>query len=593
MVNNKNKYAISKCGAILIGIIFLMTIMLTSFAYAELSLNINAQLSGHNTDFYTETDASSNNGLDGNDYISSASLLPSNYSRFYSKLSDGTQLAIDSWNSTGAQRNITLVYETSPVVTEDVVFSWSFSSSEYDAELSYCGTDVTCASPTGTINMESVSTLTQNVGGSPRYFKLVISAQVTIITPYCGDGSCDASSGETCSSCSGDCGSCGGGGPVCTPSCPSASDISCGSSLGSDGCDGTCTGIGSLCGSGYICQNGSCVLIPECASDLDCNAGETCIDGNCEPIEECLANSDCGVDEVCQSGTCVLVEECTFNSDCGVDEVCTNGNCESILGCTPSSDCEGGEICQSGSCICNSESCMTEPPEEIPEDILLIGEEGCSSDFVCGNWGECDITYNFNDIINQKNITGIRKRFCSDKNSCYSGFEEKETCTLKEEVEVRTKTWCNQKYTEILKNGQIVARVQEESGGNAVNVNLNVGGEGYCAYCFDGQKNYDEAGIDCGGSCISCEEKTIAKEAKPKGILFRNVLPYLYPILILILLIALALLIKRTIKMLFKYEHYGGDDLRLLREYRKWKKQGYDVDVLENDVKTLAGGRKI
>ena len=29
----------------------------------------------------------------------------------------------------------------------------------------------------------------------------------------------------------------------------------------------------------------------------------------------------------------------------------------------------------------------------------------------------------------------------------------------------------------------------------------------YCLYCYDNQMNYDEVGIDCGGSCLECIEK--------------------------------------------------------------------------------------
>ena len=71
---------------------------------------------------------------------------------------------------------------------------------------------------------------------------------------------------------------------------------------------------------------------------------------------------------------------------------------------------------------------------------------------------------------------------------------------------MKKKKWCNKDYIELLdKDGKVVARIEQgKSGLSYVNVFINVNGKGYCYYCHDGVKNYDEEGVDCGGSCDSC-----------------------------------------------------------------------------------------
>ena len=50
------------------------------------------------------------------------------------------------------------------------------------------------------------------------------------------------------------------------------------------------------------------------------------------PLTECVSNSDCGTGYVCSEDKCVLVplvdKECYTTAQCGNSEICTNNMCE-------------------------------------------------------------------------------------------------------------------------------------------------------------------------------------------------------------------------------------------------------------------------
>ena len=96
-----------------------------------------------------------------------------------------------------------------------------------------------------------------------------------------------------------------------------------------------------------------------------------------------------------------------------------------------------------------------------------------------------------------------------------------ENCTFKQEIYAKSGEWCNQEYIQLYSiTGGVIARLkQEENKSNYLEVNLNLAGQGDCWYCNNEIKDYDEEGIDCGGSCISCSEiRTEALLKKAFGI---------------------------------------------------------------------------
>ena len=76
------------------------------------------------------------------------------------------------------------------------------------------------------------------------------------------------------------------------------------------------------CKSGYACQAGVCVSVPEgglpqpqCSSDQDCPPPQRCLNGSCQPA--CAQDQDCSEGEVCQDGQCLIPEVDSGTQDTG------------------------------------------------------------------------------------------------------------------------------------------------------------------------------------------------------------------------------------------------------------------------------------
>ncbi|MGC9310013.1 MAG: hypothetical protein ACP5D2_04950, partial [Candidatus Nanoarchaeia archaeon] len=313
--------------------------------------------------------------------------------------------------------------------------------------------------------------------------------------------------------------------------------------------------------------------------------------------DEIICSHDCesGETETQCSGNNVEQRSCTTDSDgcrvwgdwqlmetCSSEEQCVNGQCQPLPPeCVDDSDCPNGYECVNDECQLEDIP-ANETPDEVPDDLEQVGAVGCSSNFVCEEWSECQGEYSLNDLISNQEMSGTRTRLCTDQNNCLANFIEERSCSLQQEVVIEEKTWCNEEYTEVRdKNtGEILARLKGEQ--EVLNVNLNLAGEGYCPYCFDNEQNYDELGVDCGGSCIPCTEVE-----QPLGIsLFDKIkslsrLFWFWAILFLLSIGALVKLIGYNIALI------KSETSNLLNQYKRWKRKGYDVGVLERDLKGL------
>jgi len=136
----------------------------------------------------------------------------------------------------------------------------------------------------------------------------------------------------------------------------------------------------------------------------------------------------------------------------------------------------------------------------------------CNVDIKCSNWTICNYVQDIGDLVQGKvNLRGYKERACLDLGGCVAESVEREICTLAVPVETKKTVWCSQEYVEVFdsRTNNLVSRVSEkEIVGNLKRVDISfVTSESasYCGYCFDGVKNYDETGVDCGGiSCPSC-----------------------------------------------------------------------------------------
>jgi hypothetical protein len=482
---------------------------------------------------------------------------------------------------------------------------------------------------------------------------LVASNNVTLYVYFCGNGICDSGYGEDCGNCA-DCscsvgqtcqsGVCtSGGGPGClSTGCPSASSISCGT-LFTDNCKNSC-GTGTFCSSG-TCTNGECVVctpICQIASTVNCGSplvslngcdqpclgtgtfcsSGTCTNGECiscnenwsctgwgpciagEQIRICTDQNSCGtfVNKPVEIQNCV-VPVCTSDLQCDDNNPCTTDSCNSFTStcsysnnqnsCNDNDACTVDDACYNGFCsgsqkscdlgyTCSNGDCVEgEKPKTIPPELLRGSR--CIPDYICGTWGVCEAEYNLQELFLNGQTSGKTTRTCVDKNNCALGFAETKDCSIKEAVSVRNKNWCNQNYTEVLNGaGVVIARLKKSINGESVNVDINANGEGYCAYCFDGIKNYDESGIDCGGSCTTCSN--IKESIKT---FYTSIYGLIISLVFFLGFLISSLLIANKLYQNFKQQGLVG---KIQNKYAEWKKRGYDVEVIEDDVDIITQG---
>ncbi len=158
-----------------------------------------------------------------------------------------------------------------------------------------------------------------------------------------------------------------------------------------------------------------------------------------------------------------------------------------------------------GKIDCDDEDCFESPYcKEIPNEL-----GGRASEWVCGEWGECELDYSLQDILRgNPTLEGEQSRVC--EHAFRNTSVQYRSCKISTPIKAKKVNWCYEEYIELynVETGNLVSRIKGDS--LRENRKLDIGFivtefEGYCDYCFDGVKNYDEEGVDCGGSCPECE----------------------------------------------------------------------------------------
>lgn len=226
-----------------------------------------------------------------------------------------------------------------------------------------------------------------------------------------------------------------------------------------------------------------------CKSDWKCGEWEACENG--VQKRSCVDNNDCYVPtqrpetvKYCD-GICKENWECTWSS-------CSNGYT------TP--DCEDLNDCGTTFNL----------PEKLP---CNDDSSSCVPDVVCSEWSECDVNYNFLDLVGGSisDLSGSRSRICEDKNKCSSATTESKECSVNIDIYTKRFVKCGKEYIGVYNslNNELIARIDIGTEGNpSLNLFLdNQASSEYCDYCFNGVMDGDESGIDCGGGCMGCDEK--------------------------------------------------------------------------------------
>jgi len=140
-------------------------------------------------------------------------------------------------------------------------------------------------------------------------------------------------------------------------------------------------------------------------------------------------------------------------------------------------------------------------------------ELNCKPSYSCSDWGFCKAEYNLDDLLNNNAVFGIQYRLCVDDNGCLPNLLDSQRCVLSTDIITRQKVWCNKTFLEVLDlNGTVLARLDKGLNSNTdstkmqdyLDININLLTNGYCYYCFNNKKDFDETGRDCGGSCSPC-----------------------------------------------------------------------------------------
>ena len=145
--------------------------------------------------------------------------------------------------------------------------------------------------------------------------------------------------------------------------------------------------------------------------------------------------------------------------------------------------------------------------------VLTEQEKECIPNWECSYWSECKVDYDIDGIISGTSSfekPNEQERICIDINGCEPNKIQKRECG-KVPIELKKEEWCFIEHTVVLDNGKEVARIRPVLKQGIPRVDIDVGElmslaeQEFCWYCGDGIQNYDETGVDCGGSCPECE----------------------------------------------------------------------------------------
>jgi len=234
---------------------------------------------------------------------------------------------------------------------------------------------------------------------------------------------------------------------------------------------------------------------------------------------QCESRWECSGWEACEDG--IRKRTCEDKKDCFIptDMPSTAEYCEA--GCQENWECEWSK-CSGGYTIptCKDlNKCGTS--HTLPQKLECTDGRGCIPEIECDAWSECDVDYNFLDLVGGRvdEIQGSKSRVCRDRSGCISDREETRSCSVGVDIYTRRFTKCGVEFIGVYNrlDNELIARIEEGTKENPyLNIRLDGGDSIYCDYCFDGIQNGDEEGVDCGGSCEDCSDKYRATTFKKK-----------------------------------------------------------------------------
>jgi len=176
--------------------------------------------------------------------------------------------------------------------------------------------------------------------------------------------------------------------------------------------------------------------------------------------------------------------------------------------------------------ICSDVRCGS---TDITERKFCDGRN-CEPEFKCTKWSSCNYVEKVTNVFKDEiSFQGYQERVCYDTTGCMNEDIERISCGLSVPIKTKEVEWCGEDYIEIFdsETDKLVSRIKskkisESSDLKRVDISFPLTGfSGFCDYCFDGIKNYDETEIDCGGNfCKECSEKREFFDWRNRVILF-------------------------------------------------------------------------
>jgi hypothetical protein len=159
----------------------------------------------------------------------------------------------------------------------------------------------------------------------------------------------------------------------------------------------------------------------------------------------------------------------------------------------------------------------------------------CKPHYHCTAWNLCGYDVDANSLLSGIiRYTGQHERECFDTNNCAENMTEYENCTSGTYVDVQKENVCGKSVLTLINRASRVpvTRIDMSSWkASRLDVIFTQQKVKYCAYCYDGIMDFDETGIDCGGSCRACRPESRFPRWLIDGILILLALLLLIPLL--------------------------------------------------------------
>ena len=148
-----------------------------AYAYntaGKLSLTMYGSINGYNSSVNLKTIDAANSGYDIYDIQSSPP--PTNYSEFYSNITDGSEyhLVVDSWNDTANPRELYLIYYLTVAQTGTIEFYWDALIENYTGNFTYYEGDDTYTTAVAEVDMRSSLTYSDAITSEQYLYAKVI-----------------------------------------------------------------------------------------------------------------------------------------------------------------------------------------------------------------------------------------------------------------------------------------------------------------------------------------------------------------------------------------------------------------------------------